>query len=279
METGATAVDQKGREDRTLGRIGGLEVALAGSQAELDASFALRFAVFHHEFGALNDPVSVSTGQDRDHFDAFCDHLIVIDTERALPIENQIVGTYRLLPHDKAQQTGFYSAQEFTVQALVDRHPARRFLELGRSCVLPPYRGRRTIELLWQGIWAYCRRHSIDVMMGCASFGGTERKEFQQGLSFLHHFAASEKEWSVDAQGPTAFSTDLLPADHIEQKRALAELPPLIKGYLRLGAHFATSALIDEAFKSIDVFVTLPIENISQRYITHYGQDAQRFAA
>ncbi|MEO1749976.1 MAG: GNAT family N-acyltransferase, partial [Pseudomonadota bacterium] len=192
---------------------------------------------------------------------------------------NQIVGTYRLLPHEKAMDVGFYSAQEFTVKALVDRNPDRRFLELGRSCVLPPYRGRRTIELLWQGIWAYCRQHNINVMMGCASFGGKNPDDFEQGLSFLHHFAASETEWAVAARGPTAFSTGLLSKDRIDHKRALTQLPPLVKGYLRLGAQFAQSALIDEAFNSIDVFVTLPTENISQRYLNHYGEDAERFAA
>ncbi|MEO1749259.1 MAG: GNAT family N-acetyltransferase, partial [Pseudomonadota bacterium] len=93
-----------------LGKIGGLTVALAKTEAELNAAFALRFAVFHHEFGALNDADSVATGQDRDEFDDLCDHLIVIDTERPLPIQNQIVGTYRLLPHEKAMDVGFYSA-------------------------------------------------------------------------------------------------------------------------------------------------------------------------
>lgn len=269
----------KYERDGVLGKIGGLTVALAQTDAQLTAAFALRFAVFHQEFGALNDARSLATGQDRDRFDDLCDHLIVIDTERPAPIENQIVGTYRLLPHDKALEAGFYSSQEFTVEALVERNPGRRFLELGRSCVLQQYRGRRTIELLWQGIWAYCREHAIDVMMGCASFGGTEPEEFAQGLSFLHHFAASEKAWAVEAVGPTAFSTNLLSAEQVKQRAALAELPPLIKGYLRLGAHFATSALVDKAFNSIDVFVTLPIDNISRRYIDHYGEDARRFAA
>ncbi|MEL6922228.1 MAG: GNAT family N-acyltransferase, partial [Pseudomonadota bacterium] len=194
-------------------------------------------------------------------------------------LATQIVGTYRLLPHERALKHSFYSAQEFSVGDLVRRHPSRRLLELGRSCVLPPYRGRRTIELLWQGIWAYCRQRDIDTMVGCASFPGTSPARFAQGLSFLHHFAASTVLWDVRAIGETAFSTDLMPAEAINQRQALGELPPLVKGYLRLGATYARSAAVDPAFRSVDVFVTLPVENIDARYLKHYGENAERFAA
>lgn len=265
--------------DGVLGKLGALTVRLVRSDLELDAALALRFSIFHDEFGACRDPISLATQRDRDAYDAHCDHLIVIDDGLDGPVTNQIVGTYRLLPHDKAQALGFYSAQEFSIDALLARHKDRRFLELGRSCVLPPYRGRRTIELLWQGIWAYCRLHKIDTMVGCASFPGMNPYAFPQGLAFLHHFAANSASWTIEAIGDTAFSTDLVPREAIDKRQALAELPPLVKGYLRLGATYGQSALIDPMFRSIDVFVTLPVEQIDQRYIKHYGENAQRFAA
>jgi len=84
------------------------------------------------------------------------------------------VGTYRLLRQEVAERHGgFYSAGEFEIADLLKRHPGKRFLELGRSCVLPAYRSKRAIELLWRGIWTYVREHRIDVMIGCASFVGT----------------------------------------------------------------------------------------------------------
>ncbi|MEN0001052.1 MAG: ornithine--acyl-ACP N-acyltransferase OlsB, partial [Pseudomonadota bacterium] len=118
-----------------------------------------------------------------------------------------------------------------------------------------------------------------NTMVGCASFPGTNPSTYAQGLSFLHHFAANEPSWAVDALGETAFSTDLVPREAINKRQALGELPPLVKGYLRLGATYGSSALIDPLFRSIDVFVTLPVEQIDQRYIKHYGENAQRFAA
>ena len=86
-----------------------------------------------------------------------------------------VVGTYRLLRQDVAtNHGGFYSEDEFDIAGLIDRHADSRFLELGRSCVLPRYRTKRTVELLWHGIWSYVRQHRLDVMIGCASFEGTD---------------------------------------------------------------------------------------------------------
>lgn len=265
--------------DPMLGRMGTLTARLVANARELDAAQALRFRIFHNEFGACNDVVSMATQRDSDRFDAVCDHLIVVDESLPPPVENRIVGTYRLLPHDRAATHGFYSADEFDISGLAKRHGSRRFLELGRSCVLPQYRSRRTIELLWQGIWAYCRRSDIDTMVGCASFPGTNPLAFAEPLSFLHHFAGANDQWDVRAVGPSAFVTDFMPAEAINARRAVTALPPLVKGYLKLGAHYAQSAVVDPLFNSIDVFVILPVEQIDRRYIKYYGENAERFAA
>ncbi|MEM1377144.1 MAG: GNAT family N-acetyltransferase [Pseudomonadota bacterium] len=274
---GVSSVRQRG--ETALGRIGNLSVQLTKSASELDAAQALRFQVFQKEFAACNDPQSLATQRDRDEFDSYCDHLIVVDGSLAGPVEKHIVGTYRLLPHDRGITHGFYSAGEFTINDLAQRHPKRRFLELGRSCVLPKYRGKRTIELLWQGIWAYCRARDIDTMLGCASFPGTQPLAHANSLAFLHHFAGNTRNWPVQAIGDLSFSTDLMPKEAVNARQALRDLPPLIKGYLRLGATYAKSAVVDPEFKSIDVFVTLPVEQIDGRYIKHFGENADRFAA
>ena len=60
---------------------------------------------------------------------------------------------------------------------------------------------------------------------------------------------------------------------------ALRELPPLIKGYLRLGAYICEDAVIDWQFGTTDVFIVLPVERINTRYINYYGEDATRHAA
>lgn len=264
------------RED-ILGEIGDLKTRLVASRAELEASQALRYRVFSGEMGAHF--AADCNGRDEDRFDAICDHLIVLDTSLPGGSEDQIVGTYRLLRDEVARQGGgFYTSGEFDIGALVDRHPGKRFLELGRSCVMPAYRSKRTIELLWQGIWAYCLRHRIDVMTGCASFTGPVPAEHALPLSFLYHNVRATPEWNAEACAAETASMDMMPADAIDLKTALSALPPLIKGYLRLGAMFADRAVIDREFGTTDVLVVLPVATINDRYVRYYGADAGRFA-
>lgn len=269
-----------GNDGRLLGRIGGLEVRLARDDREIAAAQAIRFRVFYEEMGARFSRAGMAERRDVDDFDALCDHLLVIDTTLPGSDLDRIVGTYRLLTPEGAQRAGrFYSQDEFAVDSLMARHPGRRFLELGRSCVLPPYRTKRTIELLWQGIWAFCRDNAIDVMMGCASFPGTVPAAHATALSFISHFCQAEGDWQVRALASRFTATDLVPQEAVNARAALAVMPPLIKGYLRLGARFGEGCVIDRDFATTDVFVVLPVETISDRYLNYYGAEAQRFAA
>jgi L-ornithine Nalpha-acyltransferase len=247
-----------------LGRIANLHVRLTINEAEIAAAQELRSSVFHADSGR----------RDEDRFDAFCDHLIVLDTERA----DKIVGTYRLLREEKAAKAGgYYSQGEFDIEALRLRMPERRILELGRSCVMPEYRSKRTVELLWQGIWAYCRAWNIDMMCGCASFPGAIAAAHALPLSFLHHHALAAGAWRVQAHQDIRVDMDMMPVEAVEIAAALAAMPPLIKGYLRVGASFGDGAVVDRAFGTTDVFVVLPVERISTRYVAHFGADAHRF--
>lgn len=263
-----------------LGRIGSLETRLAASQQEVEAAQAIRYRVFVEEMGARLPPEAMRAGRDFDAFDAICDHLIVLDRSIEADTPDQIVATYRLLRQDVAERhSGFYSASEFDVDPLVARHPDKKFLELGRSCVLAPYRNKRTVELLWQGNWAYALKHGLDVMFGCGSFPGAFPEFHALALSFLHHNVPAEGEWSVRAQPNRYRNMDLMPPEAVNPKRALMAMPPLIKGYLRLGAMIGEGAVVDQAFGTTDVLVVLPVESISSRYLNYYGADAQRFAS
>jgi len=266
--------------DSILGKIGPLEVRLARDADEITAAQSIRFKVFYREMGAKCSSADAPEERDADRFDPICDHLLVIDTSLPGSECDRIVGTYRLLPQERAIAAGgFYSEAEFELGTLLARHPGRRFLELGRSCVLPAYRSKRTIELLWHGIWAYCRRRNIDVMTGCASFPGTIPAAHAEALSFLAHFCQADGSWYVRARSERYSCMDLMPLEAVDAKAALAAMPPLIKGYLRLGAKFGDGCVIDWDFRTTDVLVVLPVEAISERYIAYYGAEAQRFAA
>ncbi|TIU95475.1 MAG: GNAT family N-acetyltransferase, partial [Mesorhizobium sp.] len=171
-----------------LGRIGNLEVRLARNEAEIAAAQEVRYRVFYDELGARKNLFQVQDRRDADHFDPLCDHLLVFDTSLSGPEHRRIVGTYRLLQQEIAAAAGgFYSEGEFELTNLIARHPGQRFLELGRSCVLPEYRSKRTIEALWQGIWAYINHYGIGVMTGCASFHGIVPAAHAEALTYLAH--------------------------------------------------------------------------------------------
>jgi len=265
----------------TLGRLGSLEVRLARCAADVRRAQHLRFNVFYREMSAIPDAAALLARRDIDPYDAVCDHLLVVD--HAAPRRGgrpAVVGTYRLLRQDMAERhAGFYSAGEFDIGALLGRHRGLKFLELGRSCVLPPYRNKRTVELLWHGIWSYVLQHRLDVMIGCASLDGTDPDRLAAPLSFLHHFARAPEAWRATALPRRYVEMNRMGKTAIDRKAALRALPPLIKGYLRLGACIGDGAVVDRQFGTTDVFIVLPVSAISTRYIEHFGATAERHAA
>src|SRR3954470_10962244 len=219
----------------TLGRLGSLEVRLARNAAEVRSAQRLRYRVFYQEMSARPDTTLKFARRDIDPYDAICDQLLVLDhaAPRGPTRKPAVVGTYRLLRQDVAEQRGgFYTAGEFDIAPLLARHPGLRFLELGRSCVLPPYRNKRTVELLWHGIWSYVLQHRLDVMIGCARLEGTDPDRLAAPLSFLRHFARAPEAWRASALPRHYVEMNRMGKAAIDRKAALRALPPLIKGYL-----------------------------------------------
>lgn len=279
-KSGALSLFDKVGSGAAIGRIGTLEVRLARNEAEIRAAQQVRYRVFFEELGARKQAFHLADRRDADRFDSVCDHLLVVDTALPGPDDARIVGTYRLLRQDKAAAAGgFYSEDEFELRKLVARHPGQRFLELGRSCVLKEYRSKRTIEVLWQGIWAYINRYEIDVMTGCASFAGTVPAAHAEALTYLAHHCRTTELWDVRALPGRYCSMDLMPLEAVNAKAALAAMPPLIKGYLRCGARIGDGCVVDHDFRTVDVLVVMPVREICARYISYYGGEGERFAA
>lgn len=269
-------------QEEPLGRLGSLEIRLARNARDVRLAQKLRYRVFYKEMSAIADARTRLARRDIDAFDAICEHLLVLDERTGVTGRHKprVVGTYRLLRQDVAERHGgFYSAGEFAVDALTARHPSLRFLELGRSCVLAPYRNKRTVELLWHGIWAYVLEHRIDVMFGCASLDGADPAKLTHELSYLHHFHAAPETWTARAVPHKRIPMDLLPRHMVDAKAAWRALPPLVKGYLRLGAVIGADAVVDCQFGTTDVLIVLPVAGISGRYIQHFGPAAERHAA
>jgi putative hemolysin len=275
-----------GREDIVPGFVLGtkadLTVRLADGAADVDAAQHLRYRVFYEELEARPDAEARASRRDADRYDAICDHLLVVRKGAAVGpdeirvADGEVVGTYRLLRQSVAERSGgFYTQNEYDIAPLIARHSGLKFLELGRSCVLKPYRTKPVVELLWQGIWNYVRLYDLNVMLGCASLEGTDPAAHAMALSFMAQNSSAPPEWNVSALADRKIEMNLMPPAKVDAKRALRMLPPLIKGYLRVGCYVGEGAVIDWQFNTIDVLIILPVSQINPRYFSYFGQPGE----
>ena len=251
-----------------VARQGQLDVRLAGSPEEIAAAQALRYQIFYEEMGARPTLAMRAHRLDFDDYDHVCDHLLVIDHGADGP--PKVVGTYRMLRQEVAERNrGFYSAGEYDLSPLMQAGRAGgQLLELGRSCVAPAYRTTATISLLWRGIAAYLSAHGISHLFGCASLHGAEPDLHAAELSYLHHHHLAPPELRASAHIPVPL--DRSAAGGYDVRAAQRALPPLIKGYLRVGAVIGDGAFVDRQFNPVDVFVVMPVEGITRRYLDRF---------
>lgn len=244
-----------------------LQVRLATSEADLLAAERLRYRVFVEELGGDGPLVDHVNRFERDEFDAVNDHLILVDPGRDATALNHVVGAYRLLRSDKAAAFGrFYCDSEYDLTAL--RASGRRLLELGRSCVDNGYRGGTGMFLLWNALADYVLTHGVEILFGVASFHGTDVGALRAPLSWLHHHHLAPPELRVRSR--TYQSLDLVPANELDRRTAMVEMPALIKAYLRLGGFVGDGAFIDHAFNTTDVCLLMDTAAMSSRHKGFY---------
>ncbi|RLJ41720.1 ornithine-acyl[acyl carrier protein] N-acyltransferase [Litoreibacter meonggei] len=249
------------------------ETRLAKDEADLRASQHLRYQVFVKELGGDGDAVDHDAQLERDAFDPYFDHLILLDHARPKCV-GQVVGVYRLLRCDALHAgMSFYSDSEYDLRPL--KTSGRRLLELGRSCVHPDYRGSAAMFHLWQGLSNYIDTHQIEVLFGVASFHGTDVNAVAQSLSHLYnaHLAPPE----LRPRSRVHQGMDLVAPDKIDRPKAMKDTPALIKAYLRLGGMVGDGAFIDHDFNTIDVCLVMDTARLSQKHRDLYsrGRDSR----
>lgn len=245
----------------------GLHVELAKTQQQLDQARALRYRIFFQEMGGIPSEDMKSLERDFDEFDAVCDHMLVIDHSGD---ESQVVGTYRLLRSDVVDRvsTGFYTQGEYDLSKLLVS--GRKLAELGRSCVDENYRKRTTIQLLWHGIAQYMEHYHIEVLFGCGSFNGLDLNNLMPQLSYLYHYHLAPEDIRTRALEERYVGMNLMPKEDIDVRRMMVSLPPLIKGYLRVGALIGDGAVCDDICNTTDVCIMLDRRYIVEKYFNHY---------
>lgn len=232
-----------------------LAVSFARSACEVLEAQRLRYRVFAEEMGARVPGAAL--GIDCDRYDAHCRHLLVRDTGNG-----EVVGTYRLLPGHKARALGgFYADGEFDLARF--RHLRDATVEIGRSCVHADYRSGATIARLWSGLMAYVLQHGFQYLMGCASLsmadGGHAAASIYRQLVREHLSPAEYR----------AFPRCELPLAALDCNLASAP-PPLVKGYLRVGAYVCGAPAWDPDFNTADLLMLLPLSRMQQRYARHF---------
>ncbi|TPQ18086.1 GNAT family N-acetyltransferase [Streptomyces sporangiiformans] len=230
-------------------------VTLARDEADVRAAQRLRHDVFAAEMGALLS--SPQPGLDIDAFDAYCDHLLVRDTTTG-----QVVGTYRLLPPERAAIAGrLYSESEFDLAPLDGIRSG--LVEVGRSCVHPDHRDGAVIGLIWAGIARYMVDGGHEWLAGCCSIpladggalaAGTWDRVQAKYLAPEEYRVRPRLPWNPD--GVT--------------RSGRTELPPLLRGYLRLGAWVCAEPAHDPDFGVADLYVLLSMRRVSPRYLRHF---------
>jgi len=256
---------------------GNIEVRIARTGAEIEAAQRLRYQIFYGEMNARPTAEMAAVGRDFDRFDSYCEHLLVLDHSAGLP-EGEVIGTYRLLRRSLADQHGgFYTATEFDISPLTA--VPGEIMELGRACVDERFRNRPTMQLLWRGIASYVQFHDIKIMFGCASLPGTDPEALARPLSYLHYNHLAPEQIRARALPHLFVKTDLMASADVDAEAAVADLdaratiaalPPLIKGYLRLGGMIGEGAVIDHEFQTTDVCIIVVTDLMVGKYFNHF---------
>ena len=245
-------------------KVGDFEVKITRKKTDIEAAQKLRFEVFNLEMHKGLE-ASYERGLDADPYDSACEHLIVRDFK-----QNRIVGTYRLLLGSRTNpRLGFYSEQEFDLRRI--KNLKGELLELGRSCVHREYRDRALIEVMWQTIAEYIRRHNVRYLFGCASLPTTDPRDVSGAFAlFKDQYYAAEKcrvyplpEKSFGALQPNATVRN--------PRGVLLRLPSLIKGYLRLGAKVCGPPALDTEFGTTDFFLLMDVKRLSPEHRHRFG--------
>ncbi len=232
-----------------------LAVSMARTGEEVEEAQRVRYQVFAEEMGAKMP--NANEGLDRDRFDRYCEHLLVRELEN-----NRVVGTYRIMPPEQARIAGgYYSETEFDLSALAGLRD--NIVEVGRSCVHRDYRDGGTITQLWSGLADYIGRHNHEYLIGCASISMADGGHYAASVyNKIHKLHGAPTEYRVTPHRR-------LPLESLNQNMEVI-IPPLIKGYLRLGAYICGEPAWDSDFNCADVFIMLPVERLSARYAKHF---------
>ncbi len=244
------------------------EVSLAVSDEDIAAAQELRYRVFYEELSAEPTAEAARCRREVDAYDHQAEHILI--RERA---HGSLVACYRLMRRARLPaSTPFYSESEFDLSRLLAHPLAEHALELSRACVAKNFRTMRVPVLLLHAIGDYVRHHNIRLMFGCGSFPGTDLEALAMPLSWVWHRHLAPEPLRARALEHLYEPMNRLGKEELVAKKALRLMPPLLKGYLRMGCFVGDGAVIDPRFKTTDILIVFPISEdlVNRRYYRRY---------
>ena len=237
------------------------QVLLADTVAEVTEAQRFRYSIFAEDLGA--QVPGAECGLDADRFDDYCSHIMV-------RLNGKLIGYTRILTCDQARLAGgFYSQTEFDLKNILDQQG--RFMEIGRTCIHPDQRNGTTISMLWSGLARFMSANDVDYLMGCASIP-VERDGADAAAAIAR---LKENYYSPDA-------LRVYPRTRLPRTRTAAGsspgLPPLLKGYLRVGAKICGEPHWDREFGVADLFILLRRSDLDNRYARHFIERPRKAA-
>lgn len=247
------------------------EVRLTRNKEERKQVRQLRYDVFVEEEGASATDEQKNLREEYDSFDRYAEYMAVFHN-------GKIVGTYRIIDRAAAEKMGgFYTESEFNISKI--KKAPTNIAEMSRACVAREYRENALVmRMLWAGLGEYIVRRRIAILFGVASWVGTKPAKSAQAISYLyyHHLSPQRLRATVlpenfaDGVNPKLSRMNILPRVFVDEEDAIREMPPLIKGYMRLGATFGKGVFVDKPFNSYDVFVMVQTKKMDASYQRHF---------
>lgn len=252
-------------------RVRDYEVRLTRNKEERRQVRNLRYDVFVLEEGASVTEEQKALREEYDSFDLYANYMAVFHN-------GKVVGTYRIIDREAAEKAkGFYTETEYNISKI--KKIDGNILEMSRACVAKDYRDNALVmRLLWLGLGEYIAKHEVKILFGVASWVGRDTTESAHALSYLYYNHLSPynlrarvlSENFAEGVNHELSQMNILPKAFVNEEIAKKQMPPLIKGYLRLGASFGKGVFIDKPFNTYDVFVMIQTNKIEKQYQKHF---------
>ena len=256
-------------------------IKTADTKKEQRQAQQLRYKVFADEIKAITNSKGLLKKREVDSYDEESQHIIVRVKTSPFSLE-KIVGVYRIMEYNSStdlDKSYSASAMGFDISLFKKNIPYHRFLELGRTCILPEYRKSGVLKLLWKGLYKYIVDNDIDILFGCASFWTIDPDDIREQLTYLkknylmdNGIMVSPRDdlYTDNGIGLANINYDI-PQDMTDME-IFKSLPSLIKAYIKVGSKFGDGAVIDYEFGSIDVFTYVDVNRIDYRVKNYYSK-------